>query len=103
MIRRRLCPAAVGPAGDVRGPVRGSVLWPSGRGPGSTLPGCCNLRSIVADLRAIGPALWDRFTMKDPAAQLWYYQSRLYHGKVLAALSEELDRVVAAVKAIAVP
>ena len=64
-----------------------------------------NLRSIVADLRAIGPALWDRFTMKDPAAQLWHYQSpaACYHGKVLAALSEELDRVVAAVKAMAVP
>jgi hypothetical protein len=43
--------------------------------------------------------------MKDPAAQLWYYQSpaACYHGKVLAALSEELDRVVAAVKAMAVP
>jgi GTP pyrophosphokinase len=64
-----------------------------------------NLRSILADLRAIGPALWDRFSEKDPAAQLWYYQSlaACYHGRVPAALSEELDRVVADVKAMAVP
>ena len=64
-----------------------------------------NLRSIVADLRAIGPALWDRFTMKDPAAQLWYYKSlaACYHSRVPAALSEELDRVVADVEAMAVP
>ncbi len=63
-----------------------------------------NLRSIVADLRAIGPALWDRFSEKDPATQLWYYQSlaACYHGKVPAGLSGELDRVVADVKAMAV-
>jgi hypothetical protein len=64
-----------------------------------------NLRSIVADLRALGPALWDRFSEKDPATQLWYYQSLVacYHGKVPAALSQELDRVLADVKAMAVP
>jgi hypothetical protein len=33
-----------------------------------------NARAIIADLRAIGSALWDRFTQADPAAQLWYYQ-----------------------------
>jgi hypothetical protein len=43
--------------------------------------------------------------MKDPAAQLWYYQSLAArnHGRVPAALSKELDRVVADVKAMAVP
>jgi (p)ppGpp synthase/HD superfamily hydrolase len=64
-----------------------------------------NLRSILADLRAIGPALWDRFSEKDPAAQLWYYQSlaACYHGKVPAASSQELNRVAAEVKAMALP
>ena len=64
-----------------------------------------NLRSIVADLRAVGPELWDRFSEKDPVAQLWYYQSLVacYHGRVPFALSEELNRVVADVKAMAVP
>jgi hypothetical protein len=34
-----------------------------------------NARSIIADLRAVGPSLWGRFTQSDPAAQLRYYQS----------------------------
>jgi len=45
-----------------------------------------NARTIVADLRAIGPALWDRFNEKDPAPQLWYYKSLAdcYRGRVPA-------------------
>ncbi len=35
-----------------------------------------NARTIVADLRAIGPALWDRFNEKEPAAQLGYKSNR---------------------------
>lgn len=55
-----------------------------------------NARSIVADLRAVGPALWDRFTQADPAAQLWYYQSlaACYRGRVPPALSDELNRTI---------
>jgi hypothetical protein len=34
-----------------------------------------NARSIVADLRGVGAAVWDRFRRNDPAAQLWYYQT----------------------------
>ena len=34
-----------------------------------------NARAIVADLREIGPDLWQRFTTKSGADQLWYYQS----------------------------
>ncbi len=34
-----------------------------------------NARSILADLRAVGPGLWDRFSENDPATQLWCYQS----------------------------
>jgi GTP pyrophosphokinase len=55
-----------------------------------------NARSIVADLRAIGPELWSRFTQADPAAQLWYYQSlaSCYQGRVPPALSDELNRTI---------
>jgi GTP pyrophosphokinase len=55
-----------------------------------------NARAIIADLRAVGPALWDRFTQADPAAQLWYYQSlaSCYPGRVPAALSDELNRTI---------
>ena len=55
-----------------------------------------NARSIVSDLRAIGPAVWDRFGEHDPAAHLWYYQSlaTCYPAHVPAELSDELIRVV---------
>jgi (p)ppGpp synthase/HD superfamily hydrolase len=64
-----------------------------------------NLRSIIADLRTIGPALWDRFGQKDPAMHLWYYRSLAasYHGRVPAVLCEELDRLVADMAAKASP
>ncbi|HUD37343.1 MAG TPA: HD domain-containing protein [Streptosporangiaceae bacterium] len=62
-----------------------------------------NARSIVADLRTIGPATWDRFSQRDPAAQLWYYETlaACYHGKVPAPLADELDRTVAEMRALA--
>ena len=55
-----------------------------------------NLRSIIADLRAIGPALWDRFSQPDPASQLWYYQSltTAYAGRIPPELSDELNRAL---------
>jgi (p)ppGpp synthase/HD superfamily hydrolase len=34
-----------------------------------------NARASVTDLRAVGPALRDRFIQADPAAQMWYYQT----------------------------
>ncbi|HVX19150.1 MAG TPA: HD domain-containing protein [Acidimicrobiales bacterium] len=34
-----------------------------------------NLRAIVSDYREIGPQLWDRFKVHDPAKHLWYYTS----------------------------
>lgn len=54
-----------------------------------------NARAIVADLRAVGPVMWDRFKA-GPAAQLWYYQSlaSCYQGRVPAALSDELNRTI---------
>jgi GTP pyrophosphokinase len=64
-----------------------------------------NARSIVADLRAIGPALWERFSMADPAAQLWYYQSlaACYPGRVPAPLSDEVTRTVEVMRALSHP
>jgi (p)ppGpp synthase/HD superfamily hydrolase len=53
-----------------------------------------NMRSVIADLRTLGPAVWNRFNENDPASQLWYYQSLVasYRGRVRVELSEELDR-----------
>lgn len=61
-----------------------------------------NARSIVADLRAIGPAVWDRFNVPDPGAHLWYYGSLadLYRGRVSAELSGEVTRVVGEMRAL---
>jgi (p)ppGpp synthase/HD superfamily hydrolase len=55
-----------------------------------------NARSILADLRAVGPVLWDRFSENDLATQPWYYQSlaAAYRGSVPAALTDELNRVI---------
>lgn len=64
-----------------------------------------NARSIVADLRAVGPLMWERFSVPDPSAHLWYYQSlaESYAGRVPAALSGEVARVVAEMRALAAP
>jgi (p)ppGpp synthase/HD superfamily hydrolase len=55
-----------------------------------------NARSIVADLRATGPATWQRFSQRDPAAQLWYYtaMATCYSGRIPADLAAELNRVI---------
>ena len=62
-----------------------------------------NARAIVADLRAVGPALWDRFTQADPAAQLWYYQSlaACYQGRVPSTLCDELTRTIRQMESLA--
>ncbi len=62
-----------------------------------------NARAIVADLRAIGPAVWGRFSEPDPAAHLWYYQSlaNCYQGHVPGRLSEELSRVLGEMRILA--
>jgi HD domain len=55
-----------------------------------------NARSIVSDLRGIGPAFWGRFGEPDPAAHLWYYGSLAteYVGRVPAALADDLSQVI---------
>jgi (p)ppGpp synthase/HD superfamily hydrolase len=61
-----------------------------------------NARSIIADLRAVGPAVWDRFKA-GPAAQLWYYQSlpSCYQGRVPPVLSDELNRTIGQMQSLA--
>jgi len=61
-----------------------------------------NARSIVADLRAIGPAVWDRFNVPEPSAHLWYYGSLadVYRGRVPTGLSGEVTRVVGEMRAL---
>jgi GTP pyrophosphokinase len=62
-----------------------------------------NARSIVADLRAAGAAVWERFSQRDPAEHLWYYQSLAgcYAGRVPEGLVAELNRVLSDMKALA--
>lgn len=56
-----------------------------------------NLRSMIADHRAQGSALWERFNQKDPHRHLWYlgaltsaYESRAGEGTGLDGLAAEL-------------
>ena len=54
-----------------------------------------NARSILADLRAVGDDLWDRFT-GGKEGTLWYYRALVETYKAAGAnsLVEELERVV---------
>lgn len=61
-----------------------------------------NARSILADLRALGDELWDRFTGgKD--GTLWYYRALVeaYARNGANPVVEELDRVVREIEALA--
>jgi (p)ppGpp synthase/HD superfamily hydrolase len=61
-----------------------------------------NARSILADLRALGDELWDRFTGgKD--GTLWYYRALVeaYARNGANPIVEELDRVVREIEALA--
>ena len=61
-----------------------------------------NARTILADLRVHGPALWDRFTAGREGS-LWYYRSLVQafeaHGR--PPLVDELGRTVSAIEALA--
>lgn len=61
-----------------------------------------NARSILADYRAIGEPLWDRFN-GGKAGTLWYYRALVdafaHHGR--SRLVDELDRVVSELEALA--
>ncbi|HZC18230.1 MAG TPA: hypothetical protein VE225_00830, partial [Rubrobacteraceae bacterium] len=61
-----------------------------------------NARSILADLRAVGDDLWDRFTGGKEGA-LWYYRALVeaYAAAGANAIVEELDRVVREIEGLA--
>ncbi|MBA3471839.1 MAG: HD domain-containing protein [Rubrobacter sp.] len=61
-----------------------------------------NARSILADLRAVGDELWDRFT-GGKEGTLWYYRAlaETYAGAGSNPVVEELDRVVREIEALA--
>ena len=45
-----------------------------------------NVRSTLRDYKEVGSAVWDKFNMKDPAEQEWYYRAV---AKVVAELADE--------------
>ncbi len=61
-----------------------------------------NARSILADLRALGDELWDRFT-GDKEGTLWYYRALVeaYAGAGPNPVVEDLDRVVREIEVLA--
>jgi (p)ppGpp synthase/HD superfamily hydrolase len=61
-----------------------------------------NARSILADLRAVGDELWERFT-GGKKGTLWYYRTLVeaYNGADSNPVVEELGRVVQEIEALA--
>lgn len=61
-----------------------------------------NARSILADLRTEGEALWERFT-GGKEGTLWYYRALVeaYRGSGSSPVAEELDRVVREIERLA--
>jgi (p)ppGpp synthase/HD superfamily hydrolase len=61
-----------------------------------------NAGSILADLRAEGDGVWDRFTVKDPRMQLWYYASvtEILMRRLPGPLTAELGRIVEELSAL---
>ncbi|MBX5487544.1 MAG: HD domain-containing protein [Mycolicibacterium hassiacum] len=60
-----------------------------------------NARSLLRDYREIGPPLWQRFTVTDPAEHLWYFAEllALYRRRGLTSwMVDELERVVGELK-----
>jgi (p)ppGpp synthase/HD superfamily hydrolase len=60
-----------------------------------------NARSMLRDYHEHGPALWERFTVKDPHDHLWYYGELLNAYRRRGCTSwmvDELDRVVKELK-----
>ena len=60
-----------------------------------------NARAILRDVRGVGPALWERFSVSDPASHLWYYRSlfAVYQRRNHTWLVDELGRVLDALEA----
>jgi (p)ppGpp synthase/HD superfamily hydrolase len=63
-----------------------------------------NARAILADYRAVGEPLWDRFTTKSRDDQLWFYRSSVEAFRAAGAegfLIDELERTVAEIERLA--
>jgi (p)ppGpp synthase/HD superfamily hydrolase len=61
-----------------------------------------NARAVLADYRALGDALWDRFN-GGRKGTLWYYRelTSVYKERSTGFLAEELDRVVSELERLA--
>jgi GTP pyrophosphokinase len=61
-----------------------------------------NARSILKDYRALGEAVWERFT-GGREGTLWYYRSlvEIFRATGPSALAEELERVVSEIEGLA--
>lgn len=60
-----------------------------------------NATAVRDDYARLGPALWERFTVHDPAEHLWYYDrladvivSRLGHAPTAIALRQVVDELI---------
>jgi (p)ppGpp synthase/HD superfamily hydrolase len=55
-----------------------------------------NARSILTDLGTDGDVVWQRFTVSDPHAQLWYYTTvaEILQRRLPGPLTDELGRIV---------
>jgi (p)ppGpp synthase/HD superfamily hydrolase len=66
-----------------------------------------NARAILRDVRGVGSALWERFSVNDPQQHLWYYRSlskvyeRRNHTWMVAELRRVLDQLEAQINASA--
>ena len=64
-----------------------------------------NARAILRDVRGVGSALWERFSVNDPQQHLWYYRSllkvyqRRNHTWMVAELGRVLDDLGAEISA----
>jgi len=61
-----------------------------------------NAGSILADLRTEGDIVWQRFTVTDPNAQLWYYTSvaEILQRRLPGPLTAELGAIVNEIAAL---
>jgi (p)ppGpp synthase/HD superfamily hydrolase len=61
-----------------------------------------NAGSILGDLRTDGDSVWQRFTVSDPNAQLWYYTSvaEILERRLPGRLTAELGAIVSEIAAL---
>jgi (p)ppGpp synthase/HD superfamily hydrolase len=62
-----------------------------------------NARCVLMDYRAIGDRVWERFTTRSGADQLWYYRqlANIFAQRRPGPMTEELGRVVSELESLA--